>query len=124
MHYITEFRQKRKRKIINLLGEVCSQCGGVDSLEVDHIDPSTKSFTLSGNNLNKSWESILEELDKCQLLCNTCHTEKTSLESKIRRPVNHGTEWMYTKYKCRCSLCVDSYSIKRRSYPSRKTIPL
>lgn len=123
MHYITKFRQKRKSKIIEMLGGKCSRCDSTVKLEIDHIDPLTKSFTVSGNNLNKNWEAVLLEVGKCQLLCNSCHIEKTSEESKIRRPPQHGTQWMYKKYKCRCSLCIKEYAIKRKTYPSRKTGP-
>lgn len=120
MHKITEFRHRRKAKLTELLGGRCVECGKTSNLDFDHIDPSTKEFTISGNNLNKNWDLVWKEAQKCQLLCKEHHNIKTSKESKARRPIRHGTEWMYTKYKCRCDLCIDEYAIVRKTYPSRK----
>ena len=44
--------------------------------EWDHIDPTIKSFALS-NARNYSVQAIIEELEKCQLLCSNCHQMHT-----------------------------------------------
>ena len=121
MHKITKFRHRRKAKLIELLGGKCVKCGSNQELDIDHIDPATKQFTLSGNNLNKKWDIVWAEAKKCQLLCKKHHKIKTSVESKKRRPPKHGTEWMYKKYKCRCTLCVEGFALIRKTYPSRKS---
>lgn len=82
------------------LGGRCVQCGSDEDLEFDHIDPTTKKFTIS-----KLWSNTTacgEELKKCQLLCKSCHLSKTlgSLP-----PLAHGTPGMYGKRKCRCGVC-------------------
>ena len=61
------------------LGNECSVCGSKKSLEIDHINPEEKGFTLS-RAYNKSLENIQKELDKCQLLCNLCHRKKSGKE--------------------------------------------
>lgn len=55
-------------------GKVCLDCGYDDAraLEWHHIDPSTKSFSISRCG-GRSKESILEEINKCYLICANCH---------------------------------------------------
>lgn len=72
------YRQlKLKRKAIDYLGGKCIMCGYdkcTAVLEFHHRIPEDKSFTIS-TNLNKSWNSLKVELDKCDLLCANCHRE-------------------------------------------------
>lgn len=117
--YMQQRREKRRIKIIALLGSVCVICGASNSLEIDHIDYATKTFHLSGKDLDKSWHLLEEEALKCQLLCSDCHKRKTSSESKLRRPVKHPSEWSYKK-GCRCTDCVVTYASVRKKYNSRK----
>ena len=60
----------------------CSVCGYNEipqALEFDHIDRSKKKFAL-----NKAWKykwpTIMEELEKCVVLCANCHRKKTTEE--------------------------------------------
>lgn len=57
----------------------CSFCGENNPvvLDFDHIDPSCKEFNLSDSPRKKSWNKILEEIKKCQVLCSNCHRIKT-----------------------------------------------
>lgn len=68
--------------LTDMKGGRCVVCGSVDKLEFDHIDPSTKLFDISGGATRKM-EVLLEEVDKCQLLCRGCHIEKSSNELRI-----------------------------------------
>lgn len=95
-------------------------CSKKKNLDIDHKNPREKEFELSGNNLNWNWERVWKEAQKCQILCRKCHIKKTSIESKIRRPVLHGTVHMYLRYKCKCEVCVSNFSQKRKNYPSRQ----
>jgi 5-methylcytosine-specific restriction endonuclease McrA len=59
----------------------CSRCGITDSrvLEFDHMDPATKSFGINNGIRNSlHWERILEEIEKCQILCANCHRIRTA----------------------------------------------
>ena len=48
-------------------------------LDFDHIDPETKSYGIAkGLHAIKSWQNILIEIEKCQILCANCHRIKTS----------------------------------------------
>lgn len=69
----------RKLELINLRGGKCEKCGynkNIAALEFHHLDPSTKSFQLDARHLsNTTKEKILEELNKCILICSNCHRE-------------------------------------------------
>ncbi len=95
-------------------------CGSTEDLQLDHVDPSTKVFILSGCHLDKAWTRILEEAEKCQVLCETHHKEKSSKEAFAK--VKHGSEQMYAKYGCRCDQCTVGYASKRKRYPSRSPV--
>ena len=45
-------------------------------LELDHVDPFTKSFNPKAR-WSYRFEGLVDELLKCQLLCRRCHVEKT-----------------------------------------------
>ena len=78
-----EMQQKRawsrKLELIIKMGGECSKCGykkNVAALEFHHIDPSQKKFPLDSRHLsNTSMDKILEESEKCILLCSNCHKE-------------------------------------------------
>lgn len=108
--YMRERRQKRRERIIKMLGDTC-HCGSTDRLEIDHKDWSQKAFTLSGKDLDQAWNKIVVEVEKCQLLCHEHHRAKTIAEgrtggghNRIEDP-KHGTWVMYTREKCKCEIC-------------------
>lgn len=89
--YQKVYHQNRYSKCIQgmleYLGGECVQCGSKENLEFDHIDPKTKSFSIT-RKWNRRWEVLKLELDKCQLLCKDCHLTKTSTERKVRSGSN------------------------------------
>ncbi len=117
--YMKERRLKRRGQIIELLGGACAQCGDIEDLQIDHKDPTTKKFKLSGKGLDGSWDCILSEVKKCQLLCKKDHGEKSRFETEAMAP--HGTVTRYLKYTCRCDACKSAYAKKRKRYPSRQS---
>jgi hypothetical protein len=70
---------RRRAIVIEQLGGVCAVrgCGETRKLEIDHKDPSKKSFTVGNALSGWSWKRIQKELKKCQLLCRKHHNEKT-----------------------------------------------
>lgn len=74
----TEFRTQMKNYMSN---KSCQDCGENDIrvLELDHIEPSGKKFTISqAVRLGYSWQDILLEIEKCQVLCANCHKKRTA----------------------------------------------
>ena len=78
-HQATEIAFQRKVMLVNRLGGKCSKCGynkNLGALTFHHKDITTKSFGISGRGLsNKPIDEIIEEVDKCILLCHNCHME-------------------------------------------------
>ena len=110
-------KARRQREIaIRLWGGVCVECGkdNANILDFHHKDPSTKSQGLSYMWAHASLDRIYEELDKCELLCMTCHGK----ESNTHRPsAQHGTRSKYNG-GCRCDACKEAnrdYEYKRRN---------
>jgi hypothetical protein len=59
------------------------QCGETDVrvLEFDHIDPSRKEFGIArAITYGKPWDTIVEEIQKCQILCANCHKKRTAIQ--------------------------------------------
>jgi hypothetical protein len=69
----------RKQRLIEYKGGKCEICGydkNYCALCFHHTDPSQKSMGLDIRRLsNNSWDKILVEAEKCQLLCHNCHME-------------------------------------------------
>ncbi|MCV7381583.1 hypothetical protein BST11_25535 [Mycobacterium alsense] len=94
-----------RRRAEYLSDRCCAECGSRAELQVDHIDPRTKA-----SHRIWSWSEVRlrAELDKCQVLCRTCHEAKSIEQQRIthhRVPYRHGTPSMYNRHGCRCGLC-------------------
>lgn len=85
-----------KRRAEYLRGKSCIICSSTENLEVDHIDPSSK---ISHNVWSWSEARREEELDKCQILCQVHHFEKTAAAV-----IKHGTLSRY-RDGCDCDDC-------------------
>lgn len=59
----------------------CVDCGerNMVVLDFDHRDPNTKSFSISGAHKSKvSWDMLVEEINKCDIVCANCHRIRTA----------------------------------------------
>lgn len=70
--YQREWVRKRREKWF--ADKSCVECGALDQLELDHINPDHK---ISHRIWTWAWKRILEETAKCQVLCKSCHQAKT-----------------------------------------------
>ena len=142
--YLLRYRDIKKERIVRVIGEKCAICGYnkcLDALELHHIDPSQKDFTISAN-VNLSWEKTAIELRKCILLCANCHRElhagviKMTLQSSFIESVCEEItqEIQATKTKvvgrccdCGCQVnvganrCLECSLKHRRRVPDRPT---
>jgi len=82
--YSREYYHRKRREYVAQLGGVCKGCGCSTNLQFDHIRPLDKCFSV-GKILSHSKKEILEELNKCQLLCSYCHNAKTLKEKESIR---------------------------------------
>ncbi len=66
---------KRKQQAIEYKGGKCEYCGFIGhqaAFDFHHLDPKIKRFNWTKMRL-QTWDRVLEELDKCILLCANCH---------------------------------------------------
>jgi 5-methylcytosine-specific restriction endonuclease McrA len=71
-------RRRVKAILVDEAGGACRLCGYhkyVGALEFHHVDPSTKSFSLSHRGVTRSIAAARAEARKCVLLCANCHAE-------------------------------------------------
>jgi len=80
-NYIAQQRRgyERKAKLLKLKGgccEICKYNKNSSALCFHHIDPKIIFFQIDIRHCsNSSWNGLLKEVDKCQLLCLNCHAE-------------------------------------------------
>lgn len=103
--YAREWLKKRRNEWL-LDNGPCAKCGSWEDLEIDHINPADKAFSVS-RLWSRSKQVRDKELSKCQVLCHSCHKEKH------RGTIVHGTVTAYDEYGCRCEFCKSAKQIKR-----------
>lgn len=122
--YNRQHYHARRLRIFALLGEDrCRTCSSTENLEIDHVDPTTKSFGISFT--SRLTKETIEELKKCQALCRACHRAKSIEESRARMLAGgftHGTIYAWMRRRCTCPLCLkakwawnDKRNSKRRT---------
>jgi hypothetical protein len=85
VYAVTKRRRVLKIKAVWHKGGECIICGYkkcMDALVFHHRDKDQKEFGIGTSGCTRSWGKIKKELDKCDLLCVRCHTEKHSEEYK------------------------------------------
>ena len=108
----------QKRRASFFEGKACVACGSAEFLELDHVNPEEKTSHRIWSFSKKKQE---EELKKCQILCKSCHLEKTRkwLKETRTQPIKHGTIHGYGKRKCRCEKCREARNEYRRKMKER-----
>jgi len=70
---------KRDKELINTLKiNGCAICGYdkcMAALEFHHVNPEDKKFLINVGQMHRSSMNIINEMEKCILLCNRCHKE-------------------------------------------------
>lgn len=82
---------RRKLEAINIKGGKCEICGyskNYAGLIFHHLNPAEKEFNVDIRKFsNLSWKRLLNEINKCQLLCHNCHMEVEYPHLKMVGPV-------------------------------------
>lgn len=71
-----EFYAKRKQRLAELKRDrACRECGIDDPrvLDFHHRDPDEKEFNIGRDAWKVSWERLVAETEKCDVLCANCH---------------------------------------------------
>ena len=75
-------RIKLQQKFLDYIKSLsCTKCGENHpaTLDFDHIDRTQKTKTISSMIRGReTWEKILKEMEKCQVLCSNCHRKRTA----------------------------------------------
>ena len=70
----------------------CVDCGEPDTLvlEFDHI--GHKRFSISAGLRGRNWQSVLDEMTRCDVVCANCHRRRTARRGGFMRAVaqQHG----------------------------------
>ena len=81
--YLQRNREKRERLkafLKEYKANPCVDCGVSYPhyvMDLDHRDPSTKSFNPARLVNMGSWVKLQEEIAKCDLVCANCHRRRT-----------------------------------------------
>lgn len=72
-----------KRLFVNALKEnhPCTDCGKFYypcQMQFDHI-ANDKAFNIAMSYSNVGWDKLVEEIEKCELVCANCHAIRTYL---------------------------------------------
>ena len=56
----------------------CTDCGETDPvvLEFDHL--RDKLFNVTQKLVDRPWQAILDEIEKCEVVCANCHRRRTA----------------------------------------------
>jgi hypothetical protein len=85
-------------------------------MDFHHLDPSSKRFNIASSH-NRRWEVLRLELDKCMLICSTCHFElRRTLDADERVETTRmrdrwGRRFRYRRAgmtRSRCNSCCQS----------------
>src|SRR3990167_4008509 len=92
--YLIKAVRKRRKRIremaIAYKGGKCERCNYdrcVEALEFHHTNPTQKDFNISYKGHSRSWKRVMEELDKCVMLCANCHRE---IHSELAALIGNG----------------------------------
>lgn len=87
---------RRKREVVTeriafLVGYLrehpCVDCGETDPivLEFDHL--RDKKFSIASGLRDREWQSVLDEMAKCEVVCANCHRRRTAKRGGFARAV-------------------------------------
>ena len=79
-------RTRLKKMAVEIAGGKCQICGYkkcLKALDFHHLNPKQRSFSLDVRGLTKSWNTIVDEIHKCVLVCANCHREIHAGVSKL-----------------------------------------
>jgi hypothetical protein len=81
--YKARLKKERTELAHSILGRTCVKCGSTERSEFHHKDPSTKCFEIWRGN-TRSLKAFLLEVEKCEVLCTSCHSKVTRKQQHFR----------------------------------------
>ena len=83
-YHITRAKQaynEKKEKVNSLKNRPCVDCGNIfhhSAMDFDHTE-NNKVSSVAWLINNRSWQAVLDEIAKCELVCANCHRVRTYL---------------------------------------------
>jgi hypothetical protein len=79
------FAERTELLIVYFEDHPCVDCGETDPvvLEFDHL--RDKDFNVGSKLANYPWPVILNEIEKCEVVCANCHTRRTARRRRSNR---------------------------------------
>lgn len=77
-----KYQAEKAQKVISILMDsACKDCGCSDFrvLEFDHL--RDKRFGIGKGVFSRSWSQISSEIQKCEVVCRSCHRKRTALRA-------------------------------------------
>ena len=91
------FARENRKRLNDLKNKPCEDCGiqyPTFVMDFHHVNPEEKSFSISGS-VNRSLESINNEISKCVLLCANCHRIREHGMKNIKSIFSHALMGVY-----------------------------
>ena len=66
-------RERLDNYKLNVGCEICGYDKHPAALDFHHKDPTLKKFNISNSLPTRNWDRILEEIEKCDIICANCH---------------------------------------------------
>lgn len=63
----------------------CVDCGETDPLVLEFDHREDKAFNISEGLRDRNWQSILDEIAKCDVVCANCHRRRTARRGGFAR---------------------------------------
>lgn len=104
----------KRDELLEILGRECVECGSDEHIEMDHVDPAEKEYSILSR-WNRPTAELLPELAKCQPLCRDCHKRKSDSELAA----GHGGG-RSGKRNCKCAPCKERKNEYMREWKRRK----
>ena len=65
----------------------CLDCGESDPLVLEFDHRGNKMFCVGKGLRDRNWQSVLDEISKCDVVCANCHRRRTALRGGFARAV-------------------------------------
>ena len=77
----------RKEYLATLRCVPCADCNGIFPtvcMDFDHLPGSDKKFTIMTEYRTRSWDDVLQEIAKCEIVCSNCHRIRTLTRREVQ----------------------------------------
>ena len=63
----------------------CQDCGETDPLVLEFDHRGAKLFNIAQGLRDRNWQTVLDEIGKCDVVCANCHRRRTALRKGFVR---------------------------------------